>query len=67
MAQPHKKPTPQEVAWAWVRLVLGLAQIGGVIASLALLAQTGLSSLSISAVRATTLLTLTSRSLFAKQ
>ena len=65
---PHgEKPTPKELAWAIVRLVLGLGQMTGAVVALMLLVQTGVNSLSFGAVILTCLLTTTSVLLFGRR
>jgi hypothetical protein len=61
MVTQENKPTDGEVAWAALRLFLGIAQMGGVVASLVLLIRTGLNGFSVGAVVLTTAVTLTGK------
>ncbi len=61
---PARKPTPSERRWAFVRIALGLLQMGGAVVSAYLLLATGLNDWSASAVAFTCACTTVSVLLF---
>jgi hypothetical protein len=67
MGPNGERPTQKEVAWAIVRIVLGLGQMTGAAVAMMLLVQTGVNSLSFGAVILTCMLTTTSVLLFGRR
>jgi hypothetical protein len=61
---PDAVPTQSERRWAWVRLVLGLAQMFGAVFSVTLLVRTGVTAVALIAVALTGVLTTVSVLLF---